>query len=68
MIRRINKTLKEFFDKQALTDFEKTFIIGCIKAQDKYPQLTTKQWSVVVRIKERYKYDEHSRSEEAAKR
>jgi hypothetical protein len=68
MSRRINKTLKQFFEKQALTEFEKGFILGCIKAQDKYPQLTIKQWSVISRIKERYKYDEDSGSKETAQR
>jgi hypothetical protein len=58
MSRRIKKEIKEFFDNQPLTDFEKAFIIGCIKAQEKYPQLTTKQWGLINKIKERYNYDE----------
>lgn len=68
MSRRINKTLKEFFDNQSLTDFEKAFIIGCIKAQEKYPQLTLRQWSVISKIKERYKYDKDSGSKKTAER
>lgn len=52
--RRIKKSLKDFFDKQALTDSEKDFIIGCINAQNKFPQLTHRQWQIVNEIKERY--------------
>ena len=40
MTRRIKKPLKDFFEKQSLTDAEKDFILGCINAQNKYPQLT----------------------------
>jgi len=54
MTRRIKKPLKDFFDKQTLTDAEKDFIIGCINAQSKYPQLTHRQWQSVTEIKERY--------------
>ena len=55
MTRRIKKQLQEFFDKQALTAAEKSFIIGCIAAQMQHPQLTNKQWAVVMAIEERYK-------------
>jgi hypothetical protein len=69
MNRRIKKDLKEFFDKQPLTAFEKSFIVGCIKAQNKYPQLTLKQWELIQRIKERYSYgEEPDRSKETSKR
>ena len=54
MTRRIKKPLKEFFDKQSLTDAENEFILGCINAQNKYPQLTHRQWQIVNEIKERY--------------
>jgi len=54
MTRRIKKPLRDFFDKQALTDAEKDFILGCINAQNKYPQLTHRQWKIVNEIKERY--------------
>jgi hypothetical protein len=54
LTRRIKKPLKDFFDKQTLTDAEKDFIIGCINAQSKYPQLTHRQWQIVTEIKERY--------------
>ena len=56
MSKRINKKLKQFFDEKPLTDWEKNFIIGCIKAQDKswYRQLTTKQWNKIKSIKEKY--------------
>lgn len=52
--RRIRKPLKDFFDKQTLTDSEKDFILGCINAQNKFPQLTHRQWHIVNEIKERY--------------
>ena len=55
MTRRIKKQLQEFFDKQTLTDKEKSFILGCTIAQVKHPQLTNKQWKIVMDIEERYK-------------
>jgi hypothetical protein len=55
MTRRIKKQLQEFFDKCALTPAEKSFIVGCILAQTNHPQLTNKQWAVVMAIEERYK-------------
>lgn len=66
MTRRIKKDLKEFFDKQELTVQEKSFILGCIKAQSKFPQLTQRQWDIVQEIKERYKNVEVSRSRETS--
>jgi hypothetical protein len=63
MNRRVKRDLKEFFDKQSLTDYEKAFILGCIKAQEKYPQLTLKQWNIITRIKERYENVEDSGSD-----
>lgn len=54
MTRRIKKDLKEFFEKQPLTDKEKRFILGCIKAQEKFPQLTNNQWDIILSIKGRY--------------
>lgn len=62
--RRIRKDLKDFFDKQNLTDSEKAFILGCIRAQNQFPQLTSKQWKIVLDIKERYNNVEISRSKE----
>ena len=55
--RRITKSLKTFFDEKSLTDWEKGFIIGCIKAQDKswYSQLTSKQWNKILELKKKYK-------------
>jgi len=53
--RRIRKNLIEFFNNNPLTDVEKSFILGCIKAQNKYPQLTLNQWEIVLSIKGRYK-------------
>ncbi len=55
MIRRIKKPLKDFLDNQALTDAEKSFILGCINAQNKHPQLTHRQWKIVCDIEKRYK-------------
>ena len=54
-MRRIKKPLKEFFDNHHLTDKEKAFIMGCMRAQVKYPQLTQSQWDVLMSIQERYK-------------
>jgi len=56
MSKRINKQLKQFFDENPLTDWEKNFIIGCIKSQDNshYSQLTTRQWAKVLDIKRKY--------------
>ena len=56
MSKRINKHLKRFFEDKPLTDWEKNFILGCIKAQDNswYGQLTIKQWNKVNSIKEKY--------------
>ena len=62
MIRRIKKPLREFFDKQSLTDAEKNFILSCIDAQSKYPQLTKRQWDIILEIKERYSDVKISRS------
>jgi len=55
MTRRIKKDLKTFFDNQPLTDFEKNFIVGCINAQNNFPQLTNRQWEIVKKIEEKYK-------------
>lgn len=44
----------EFFEKQSLTDAEKTFILGCINSQKKYPQLTQRQWQIICDIKKKY--------------
>ena len=54
MTRRIKKPLLEFFEKQTLTDAEKNFIVGCINAQKKYPQLTHRQWQIICDIKKKY--------------
>lgn len=53
--RRIRKHLKQFFDDKQLTIKEKQFILGCINAQKKFPQLTSRQWSIICEIEERYK-------------
>ncbi len=68
MIRRIKKPLKDFLDNQALTDAEKSFILGCINAQTKYQQLTHRQWQIVCDIEKRYKDEQISRGEEITKR
>ncbi len=56
MTRRIKRELREFFEKQTLTDPEKAFILGCIAAQQDYPQLTSRQWKIVCEIEARYKH------------
>ena len=56
MTRRIKRELREFFEKQPLTEPEKTFIFGCIAAQQEYPQLTSRQWKIVCDIEARYKH------------
>lgn len=62
MTRRIKKPLKDFLDNQTLTDAEKSFILGCINSQKKFPQLTHRQWQVVCEIEKRYKNEQISRS------
>ena len=64
MIRRIKKPLLEFFEKHRLTDAEKSFILGCINSQKKFPQLTHRQWQVVCEIEKRYKDEQISRGRE----
>ena len=53
--RRIRKELKIFLEDKELTDKEKSFISGCIKAQQKHPQLTSRQWQIVCEIEQRHK-------------
>ena len=60
MTRRIKKPLLEFFEKHSLTDAEKSFILGCINSQKKFPQLTHRQWQVVCEIEKRYKDEQIS--------
>ena len=64
MIRRIKKPLLQFFEKHPLTDAEKSFILGCINSQKKYPQLTHRQWQIVCEIKDKYN-EQISRGEKA---
>jgi len=52
--RRIRKKLKTFFEDKELTDKERSFISGCLKAQQKYPQLTSRQWQIVCDIEKKY--------------
>lgn len=66
MTRRIKKDLKEFFDKQPLTQPEKNFILGCMRAQTDHPQLTQRQWDIVQDIKERYADVKVSRSKKTS--
>lgn len=54
MSRRIKPQLEKFFKSKSLTEWENSFILGCIRSQQKHPQLTPKQWSIVCNIKERY--------------
>ena len=66
--RRIKKPLKDFFDKQSLTEWEKSFILGCINSQNRHPQLTHRQWETDCKIEKRYRDVEISRGEEITKR
>jgi len=52
--RRIRKELRTFFEGKELTDKERSFIVGCLKAQQKHPQLTSRQWQIVCEIEQRY--------------
>ena len=52
--RRIRKELRTFFEDKELIDKERSFIIGCLKAQQKHPQLTSRQWQIVCEIEQRY--------------
>ena len=56
MTKRINKQLKQFFDEKPLTDWEKDFIMGCIRFQDRsnYSQVTSKQWNKIIELKKKY--------------
>jgi N-acetylneuraminic acid mutarotase len=64
--RRINKALREFFEKQTLTEEENSFILSILRNQKNWPQLTHRQWEKVCEIKERYKDVKVSRSEETS--
>mgnify|MGYP001164896850 FL=1 len=52
--RRIKRALRQELDKKPLTDADKRFIMGCIKAQIKQPQLTNAQWRIVQEIRNKY--------------
>ena len=54
MTRRIKLRLKKFFEEKPLTDKEKHFILGCIRSQQQYPQLTLRQWKVIKEIEQKY--------------
>lgn len=64
MSRRIKKPLKDFLEKQPLTDWEKSFILSVLKIQMNYPQLSQGQWNTVCKIEKRYRDVEISRGEE----
>lgn len=53
--KRITRSLAQFFKAQNLTASEHTFIQGCIKMQQRYPQLTAKQWDIVQTMYRKYK-------------
>jgi len=59
--RRIRKDLRIFLEDRELTVKERSFVSGCLKAQQKHPQLTSRQWQIVCEIKERYKNVEISK-------
>ena len=52
--RRIRKELKIFFEDKELTDKERSFVSGCLKAQQKHPQLTSRLWQIVCDIEKKY--------------
>ena len=54
MTRRIRKELRIFLEYKELTDKERSFVAGCLKAQQKHPQLTSRQWQIVCEIEQRY--------------
>ena len=59
--RRIRKDLRIFLEDRELTVKERSFVSGCLKAQQKHPQLTSRQWQIVCEIEERYKNVEISK-------
>ena len=52
--RRITKKLELFLKKQKLTRLEYEFLKGCLRFQQKIPQLTNKQWNVIIKMKKKY--------------
>lgn len=54
MTRRIKKELREFFENQDIIKEDMYFINGCLRAQQRYPQLTSKQWARIEMLKEKY--------------
>ena len=52
--RQLKAQLKTFFEDKELTDKERSFITGCLRGQQKHPQLTSRQWQIVCEIKEKY--------------
>jgi len=56
MTKRINSKLKRFFDEKPLTDWEKNFIMGCIRFQNNsnYSQVTSRQWNKIMELKKKY--------------
>lgn len=53
MTRRLKKQHLDIISKYELTDKERNFILGCIRCQKQYPQLTNKQWTIAMIIYER---------------
>ncbi len=52
--RRITRKLEDFLRKQELTRSEYDFLAGCLDFQQRIPQLTSRQWDVILKIKEKY--------------
>ena len=52
--RRITRKLEDFLRKQELNRSEYDFLVGCLDFQQRIPQLTSKQWDVIMKIKEKY--------------
>ena len=50
----LDKEIEMFCELNEIED-KNELILGCIKAQSQYPQLTTAQWRIVMEIKKKYK-------------
>jgi len=56
--RRITKRMTTFFITQKMSSYDSNFIRGCLKCQEEYPQLTTRQWNTVKGILTKYNFKE----------
>ena len=49
--RRITRKLEDFLRKQELNRSEYDFLVGCFDFQQRIPQLTSRQWDVIMKMK-----------------